>query len=83
MRYTPLATRAHHRMGARERAVETAEHYPDRLRIELDALVTRVILDADNRATGVEYLKGSRSIVPMASRRPGRARRCKPPRRAK
>ncbi len=60
VRYTPLATRAHHRMGARERVLETAQKYPDRLRIELDALVTRVVLDDNNRATGVEYLKGAR-----------------------
>jgi choline dehydrogenase len=60
VRYTPLTTRAHRRMGARERALETAQKYPDRLRIELDALVTRVILDDNNRATGVEYLKGPR-----------------------
>ncbi len=60
VRYTPLATRAHHRMGARERALETAQKHPDRLHIELDALVTRIVLDADNRATGVEYLKGPR-----------------------
>ena len=60
VRYTPLATRAHHRKGARERALETAQRYPDRLQIELDALVTRVLLDDSNRATGVEYLKGAR-----------------------
>ena len=60
VRYTPLTTRAHHRMGARERALETAQKYPDRLHIELDALVTRVILDDSNRAVGVEYLKGPR-----------------------
>jgi choline dehydrogenase-like flavoprotein len=60
VRYTPLATRGHARMGARERALETAQKYPDRLRIELDALVTRVLLDENNRATGVEYLKGER-----------------------
>ncbi|HXC89337.1 MAG TPA: GMC oxidoreductase [Stellaceae bacterium] len=60
VRYTPLATRAHHRMGARERALETAQKHPDRLHIELDALVTRIVLDADNRAAGVEYLKGPR-----------------------
>ena len=47
-------------MGARERALETAQKYPDRLRIELDALVTRVLLDENDRATGVEYLKGER-----------------------
>ncbi len=60
VRYTPLTTRSHHRMGARERALETAQRYPDRLRIELDALVTKVILDDNNRAIGVEYLKGPR-----------------------
>ena len=60
VRYTPLATRGHARMGARERVLETAQKYPDRLRIELDALVTRVLLDENNRATGVEYLKGER-----------------------
>ena len=60
VRYTPLATRGHARMGARERVLETARQYPDRLRIELDALVTRVLLDESNRATGVEYLKGER-----------------------
>jgi len=60
VRYTPLTTRNHARMGARERVLETAQKYPDRLRIELDALVTRVILDEQNRATGVEYLKGER-----------------------
>jgi choline dehydrogenase len=60
VRYTPLATRNHARMGARERVLETAQRYPDRLRIELDALVTRVLFDEQNRATGVEYLKGER-----------------------
>jgi choline dehydrogenase len=60
VRYTPLATRGHARMGARERVLETEQKYPDRLRVELDALVTRVLLDGNNRATGVEYLKGAR-----------------------
>jgi len=60
VRYTPLTTRNHARMGARERVLETARKYPDRLQVELDALVTRVMLDEQNRATGVEYLKGER-----------------------
>ena len=58
VRYTPLTTRNHARMGARDRVLETAQKYPDRLRVELDALVTRVILDKYNRAIGVQYLKG-------------------------
>ena len=60
VRYTPLTTRGHRRMGARERVLETAQKYPDRLHVELDALVTRIVLDDNNRATGVEYLKGER-----------------------
>ncbi|MGC2199526.1 MAG: GMC family oxidoreductase [Stellaceae bacterium] len=60
VRYTPLATRNHARMGTRERVLETAQKYPDRLRVELDALVTRVVFDEHNHATGVEYLKGER-----------------------
>jgi len=60
VRYTPLTTHNHARMGTRERVLETAQNHPDRLRVELDALVTRVIFDERNRATGVEYLKGER-----------------------
>jgi choline dehydrogenase-like flavoprotein len=60
LRYAPLTTRGHHRTGTRERVLETAQKYPDRLRVELDALATRVLLDAQNRAVGVEYLKGER-----------------------
>ena len=60
VRYTPLATRNHARTGARERVLEAAQKYPDRLRVELDALVTRVLFDDQNRATGVECLKGER-----------------------
>jgi choline dehydrogenase len=60
VRYTPLTTRNHARMGTRERVLETAQKYPDRLRVELNALVTRVTLDDQNHATGVQYLKGER-----------------------
>jgi choline dehydrogenase-like flavoprotein len=60
IRYLPLTTRGHARMGTRERVREVTERYPDRLRVVLNALVTRVLLDQDNRAIGVEYLKGER-----------------------
>jgi choline dehydrogenase-like flavoprotein len=60
IRYTPLATRNHQRMGARERVLEVAQRYPDRLKLELNALATRVLFDQGNRAIGVEYLKGER-----------------------
>jgi len=57
--YLPLTTRDARRRGTRERLREVQERHPDRLTIELDALVTRVVLD-DRRAVGVEYLKGRR-----------------------
>ena len=75
VRYTPLTTRDHRRVGARERLLEVAERYPDRLSIELDALATRVLFDERNRAVGVEYLKGERLYRAHAApeRRAGRA----------
>jgi choline dehydrogenase-like flavoprotein len=60
IRYPPLTTRNHARMGTRERLLETQAKYPDNLTIELDALVTRILFDEHNRAVGVEYLKGAR-----------------------
>jgi choline dehydrogenase len=60
VRYVPLATRNHQRSGPRERVLEVAKRHPDRLKIELDALVTRVLFDEHNRAVGVEYQKGAR-----------------------
>ncbi len=58
--YTPLTTRGHRRVGTRERLRDVAARYPDRLRIELHALATRVLLDSEGRAIGVEYRKGER-----------------------
>ncbi|HUF79057.1 MAG TPA: GMC family oxidoreductase [Thermoanaerobaculia bacterium] len=61
LRYPPLATRNHERTGTRERVLDVARRFPDRLTIELDALAARVIFEGDdNRAVGVEYLKGAR-----------------------
>ncbi|WP_248304704.1 GMC family oxidoreductase [Breoghania sp. L-A4] len=60
IRYPPLTTRGHARMGTRERLLEVQHRHPDRLTIELDALVTRVLIDDDNRAIGVAYQKGKR-----------------------
>lgn len=60
MRYTPLTTRNHARMGSRERVLEVKNKYPKQLKIELNALATRVIFDAGNRAIGIEYLSGER-----------------------
>src|SRR5262245_44420054 len=64
--YTPLATRCHQRMGSRERVLETVRRHPDRLKVELNALATRVLFDESNRAVGIEYLSGSRLYRPHA-----------------
>jgi choline dehydrogenase-like flavoprotein len=58
--YTPLSTSQHRRIGTRERVLDVAARFPDRLRIETNALATRVLLDADGAAFGVEYHKGER-----------------------
>ncbi len=56
--YTPLSTKDHVRMGTRERLLAVAARYPDRLRISLNSLANRIVLDDANRAIGVDYLKG-------------------------
>ncbi|MEO6320537.1 MAG: GMC oxidoreductase [Polaromonas sp.] len=58
--YTPLSTANAQRVGARERLLQAAAAHPDRLHIELNALATRVLFDADGSACGVDYLKGPR-----------------------
>lgn len=58
--YTPLTTHEGRRVGSRERVLEVARRLPDRLVVELDALATRVVLDAEGRAVGVDYRKGAR-----------------------
>jgi choline dehydrogenase len=52
----PLSTRRGRRRGARERVLWATRQHG--LSVEFDALATRVLLDADRRAIGVEYLKG-------------------------
>jgi choline dehydrogenase-like flavoprotein len=59
LRYMPLTTREGARVGARERLLDVQRAYPDRLKIELHALVTRVLFDG-TRAIGVEYRSGER-----------------------
>jgi choline dehydrogenase-like flavoprotein len=57
--YTPMTTRNHARMGTRERILWALSEYPN-LALRMHALVSRVILDQNNRAVGVEYLQGER-----------------------
>jgi choline dehydrogenase-like flavoprotein len=60
MRYVPLSTTNHSRTGSRERVLDIASKFPDRLRIELNALATKVLFDDHDRAIGVEYLQGEK-----------------------
>src|SRR5579864_120022 len=78
LRVVPLTNRGRQRMGTRERVLETAQKYSDRLRVELDALVTRVLFDGSGgglRATGVEYLKGQRLYRAAAAPNPASGER--------
>jgi choline dehydrogenase-like flavoprotein len=69
--YTPLTTKNHARTGARERVLDAAEKCPN-LKLQLNALAARVLLDKDNRAAGVEFLEGERLY--RASSRPAAER---------
>jgi choline dehydrogenase len=71
--YTPLSTEDHRRAGARERLLRAQAANPDRLHIEVNALATRVLLDENGTASGVEYLKGERlyGAAPTPSSAPG------------
>jgi choline dehydrogenase len=75
-RYLPLTTRNHARMGTRERLLETAQQHHN-LKLELNALATRVLLDGNNRAIGVEYLQGEKLYRACShpGREPGTLRR--------
>lgn len=55
----PIATRQGGRNGTRERIREVQRIYPNNLVVRTGALATRVMLDGDNRAIGVEYLDGA------------------------
>jgi choline dehydrogenase len=58
VRQTPLATHKGRRIGPREYLLRVAADHPDKLTIQCGSLVTRVLFDAADRATGVEYLQG-------------------------
>ncbi len=60
IKYLPLTTHNHARTGTRERILDVARRYPDRLKVMLNTLATRVLFDDNNRAVGVEYLQGER-----------------------
>ena len=77
LRYTPLTTQNHRRIGSRERVLAVAQAHPDRLKVQLNALATQVLFDASGRAIGIEYLSGERmyGAHPDPSTDAGRRRR--------
>jgi choline dehydrogenase len=54
----PVTTRSGHRVGSREYVRRVQRACGDRLVVRTHALATRVVLDAQRRASGVEYLSG-------------------------
>ena len=60
IRYLPLTTRRHARVGSRERVRDVERRYPEHLTVWLHTLATEVLLDADCRAYGVAYRQGER-----------------------
>jgi choline dehydrogenase-like flavoprotein len=58
IRYIPVTTDRAARIGSRDRISDVARRFPNRLRVETHALVSRVLFDENNRAVGVEFLKG-------------------------
>jgi choline dehydrogenase len=57
---TPLSTHQGRRVGSREYIRRVQRACPMQLVVRTHALATRVLLDENNRATGVEYLAGER-----------------------
>lgn len=72
VRYLPLTTRGHARMGTRERLLAVRKSNPAKLRIEFNALATKILFNDENRAIGVEYLKGSH-LYRASAQQPGEA----------
>ena len=70
IRYLPLTTRNHARIGARERVLDVAQRYPNRLRVLTNALATRVLFNERNQAIGIEYLAGERLYRAHANSNP-------------
>jgi choline dehydrogenase len=73
IRLPPLATFRRGRNGTREFLLDVQRKYPGNLTIELDALATKVLFNNENRAIGIEYLKGERLYQAHCkpSRQPG------------
>jgi choline dehydrogenase-like flavoprotein len=76
LRYVPITTKNHRRTGTRERVLGVANDGRSQLKIQMHALVTRVLFDADKRAIGVEYQAGERlyGAHPRQNTAPGKTK---------
>lgn len=77
--YTPMTTRDRRRVGTRERVLDVHDRPPangGRLEIRSHCLATKVLLNAGNRAYGVEYRAGAHlyRASPLATARPAAPR---------
>ena len=68
-----LTTDRHRRTGTRERLLDVAQRHPDRLRIELDALATRVLFD-DGQSRHRRRVSEGRAAVSRARASPATRR---------
>ena len=57
--FTPLATSGGRRRGPREYIRAVAARYPERLTVKTHALASKVLLDENHAAIGIEYLDGA------------------------
>ena len=73
LRYTPLTTSGHQRVGIRERLLDVAKQHPDRLMIKTHALVTRVLFDGDSARSASSIATASGCTAPTRVQRAGRA----------
>lgn len=73
IRFAPLATRNGCRTGTRNYIQAVQKSHPQNLIVKTNALVTRVLLDKDKVATGVEYREGESIYAAHVNPQPTKA----------
>ncbi|HEY3487494.1 MAG TPA: GMC family oxidoreductase [Gammaproteobacteria bacterium] len=73
IRFAPLATKRGCRNGTRDYIRKVQASHPGNLTVKINALVTRVLLDKDNTAIGVEYREGERIYAAHVNAQPKQA----------
>jgi choline dehydrogenase len=73
IRFAPLATKNGCRTGTRNYIQAVQKSHPQNLTVKTNALVTRVLLDSSNTATGVEYREGANIYAAHINPQPSKA----------